>query len=306
MAINDACLCGQGMNNVGIPNCVKMFEKTTMLYLVPLYDNSGVRNSLLLTVDGLSIEAATKNPDPSQRWYPITDLKDVELPTAESRFETAKDGSKFKLANGIKSFKATKFESGSMFTAKLQGVSCSEFGVVLGDIDGNARGVKDGNNFYPIKIGGWDAIFMDATDDNVNKTMIQFDFDILLKISRYWILSADDLGQNPNDSTGVIDANIAISDITDVTFTATVTSDYGYGSLFNNTPGLITGIPDAAFVLTNETDSTTLAPTITETSDGVYVFVFPAQTLADELSLVINPSINSDYESTAVTITVAC
>jgi hypothetical protein len=301
MAIVDDCLCGTGLNNTGFPNCVKAFKKTTGLFYVPIYDNDGNRNSLDLSTT-IDILAKTQATDPSQRWYPITELKDVELPTADSRFETAKDGSQFKLANGIKSFTGTIFKSGSMFTSKLQGVSCQRVGVALFDIDGNTRGTKEGSLLYPIEIGGHDAVFMDATDDIVAKTMIKFDFDILLKISSYWQLSATDIGQNPNTLTGLIDANLANGAITATTFVVTITTDYGSGLDSQLSP--VEGLVTADFDGNNLTTPATVAMTSVESSlvPGEYTLTFAAQTAADVVQVNVLPISGFEGKTTFVAV----
>lgn len=298
MAINDACLCGTGMNNTGLVTCIKGFKKTTGFLIVPILANDGTRNSIDLST-AINMDSYIKNVDPSKRFYPVNDLKDVELPTAESRFETAKDGSKFKLADGIKSFKAVIYEAGSMFASKLQGVSCEKYGVYLYDIDGNLRGVKDGNLLYPIEIGGWDAIFMDATDDNVSKIQIQFDFDILLKISRYWILSSTDLGINPNTLLGLVDANLTEVSSGATSTVLTISSDYGSGLTALPIVGLVT----ADFSAYNDTDAASLSVTVAEstTIDGQYTLTYTSQTVADKVTIKVLPA--SGYEgSVQVTI----
>jgi hypothetical protein len=293
MAINDACLCGTGMNNTGLVTCIKGFKKTTGMLIVPILANDGTRNSIDLSA-AINMDSYVKHIDPSKRFYPVNDLKDVELPTAESRFETAKDGSKFKLADGIKSFKAVIYEAGSMFASKLQGVSCEKYGVYLYDIDGNLRGVKDGNLLYPIEIGGWDAIFMDATDDNVSKIQIQFDFDILLKISRYWILSSTDLGVNPNTLLGLVDANLTELSSGVTSTVLDISSDYGSG--LSNLP--IVGLTSADFSVYNENDSASVAVSVAEstTIDGQYTLTYSTQTLLDVLRIQVVPT--SGYDGT--------
>lgn len=298
MAINDACLCGTGMNNTGLVNCIKGFKKTTGFLIVPILANNGIRNSINLS-PGINLQNKVKHIDPSMRFYPVNDLKDVELPTAESRFETAKDGSKFKLADGIKSFKAVIYEAGSMYASKLQGVSCEKYGVYLYDIDGNLRGIKEDDELYPIEIGGWDTIFMDATDDNVSKIQIQFDFDILLKISRYWILSSTDLGINPNTLLGLVDANLTEVSSGATSTVLTISSDYGSGL----TALPIVGLTTADFSAYNDTDASVVTLTVAEstTVDGEYTLTYTSQTVADLVTIKVLPA--SGYEgSVQVTI----
>lgn len=294
MAINDACLCGTGFNNTGLPNCVKLFKKSTGFFIVPIYDNDGVKNSLDLS-SPIDITAKTQATDASQRWYPVNDLKDVEITTADTEFETAKDGSKYRIRKGITSFVGTLFESGSMYTSKLDGVSCDKVGIVLYDIDGNIRGKKDGTNLYPIEVGGWDAMFMDATDDAVSKTRIMFDFDILNKISRYWILSSTDIGANPNDLTGLVDANLALGTPASTSVVVTVTSDYGSGVETVTAP--ITGLVSADFSAYNTTAAATVAVTSVEGDDGVYTLTFLAQTTSDVGTVTVLPV--SGFDGTA-------
>lgn len=285
----DACLCGQGFNNTGIASCFQLFKKTTGFFLVPLIANDGTKNKIDLSTT-IDILALTKLTDKSKRLYPVQGLKDVELPQAESKFETFKDGSKYKLADGIKSFKAVIPEVPSAFVGKLQGVSCTKFGVYLFDIDGNLRGLKDGTDLYPIEIGGWDAIYQDTNEDGVAKAMIQFDFDILLKVSKYWILSAEDLGANPNTIDGLLD--VTLSEVSSGTTSSVVNiySDYGNGILTNPAP--VVGLVTADFSAYNDTDALAVTVTVAEstTIDGQYTITYTAQTAADLVTFKVLPA----------------
>lgn len=285
----EACLCGQGFNNTGIASCYQLFKKTTGFFLVPLIANDGTRNYIDLDVT-IDIVAKTKLTDKSKRFYPVTGLKDVELPQAESKFETFKDGSKYKLADGIKSFKAVIPEVPSAFVGKLQGVSCTKFGVYLFDIDGNLRGVREGDKMYPIEIGGWDAIYQDTNEDGVAKAMIQFDFDILLKVSKYWILSSEDLGANPNSVDGLIDVNFTEVSSGTTSTVVDIYSDYGSGVNYLN-PAPVVGLLTANFSGYNDTDSASVAVTVAEdaTIDGRYTITYTAQTVADKVTFKVLP-----------------
>lgn len=302
--IEDDCKCGEGFENTGVPSCVKLFKKTTGMFIVPLYANDGTRNGIDMS-SSIDMSTHVHNPDPSKRWYPVNDLEDVELPTAESRFQTSKSGRKFKLADGIKSFKGIIFESGSMFVAKLQGVSCEKFAVVLYDINGNMRGIRDGIMFYPIEIGGWNAMYMDPTDDNVSQCVISFDFDILLKISRYWILSTADVNVNPNTLVGLIDANGQMANqVSPSEIIFAVTSDYGDGlqlpggTLTFGKP--VVGLIAANFTAYNLTDaSVVVIDTVVETSDGVYDINFSSVPTTGD-SIAINLALSTGYEMTEV------
>lgn len=290
--MSDSCLCGEGMNNTGLATCLPAFKKTTGLFLVPLFANDGSNNYIDMST-AISLRDKVQHVDKSKRFYPLQDLKDVELPVADTKFKTYKDGTKRKLADGVRSFKATMPEASSVLIGKLQGVSCQKFGVYLIDIDGQLRGIKQNHFLFPIEIGGWDAIFKDATDDEVNEGMIQFDFDILLKVSKFWILSTTDLGFNPNEQMGLIDANVATVDATTPSVTVTsidISSDFGSGIASNSAP--IVGLTSAGFTGYNDTTSSAVALTVAESTsvDGRYVISYSAQTALDLLTIKVIPS----------------
>jgi hypothetical protein len=295
--MSDSCLCGVGMNNTGLATCLPAFKKTTGMFLVPLFANDGTRNSIDMSTT-ISLSAKLNNADKSKRFYPIQDLKDVELPVADTRFKTYKDGSKRKLADGVRSFKATMPEASSVLIGKLQGVSCEKFGVYLFDIDGQLRGLKDGTLLYPVEIGGFDAIFKDATDDEVNEGMIQFDFDILLKIAKFWILSTTDLGVNPNETSGLIDANLVEVSSGATSTVLNISSDFGSGLSTNPAP--IVGLVTADFYAYNETDLAVLSVTVAEstTIDGQYTLTYTSQTVADKVKIDVIAS--SGFEGTVL------
>jgi len=274
--MSDSCLCGEGMNNTGLATCLPAFKKTTGILLVPIFANDGTRNSIDMSTT-IDMSAKVNHLDKSKRFYPIQDLKDVELPVAETKFKTYKDGSKRKLADGVRSFKAVMPETSSVLIGKLQGVSCSKFGVYLVDIDGQLRGIKDGSLLYPVEIGGFDAIFKDATDDEVNEGMIQFDFDILLKISKFWILSTTDLNVNPNELNGLVDTTLTVGAITTTGVSISVNSDFGSGvsTMYAPVVGLLVG--DWTLTRT-DTNADVPLTSVTEGVDGVYALVYTAIT----------------------------
>lgn len=287
--MSDSCLCGEGMNNTGLATCLPAFKKTTGVLFVPLFANDGTRNKIDMSTT-IDMTAHIQNIDKSKRFYPIQDLKDVELPVADAKFKTYKDGAKRKLADGIRSFKATMPEASSVLIGKLQGVSCSKFGVYLIDIDGQLRGIKSGTDLYPVEIGGFNAMFKDATDDEVNEGMIEFDFDILLKVAQFWILSATDLGVNPNELSGLVDANLTEVSSGATSTVLNISSDFGSGVATNPAP--IVGLVTADFSAYNDTDSASVTLTVAEstTVDGQYTLTYTSQTVADLVTIKVLPA----------------
>jgi hypothetical protein len=269
----DACACGTVEVNTGEVQCFRKFKKTVGLLVVPLIANDGTVNSIDLSTT-IDLTAKVQHIDSSKRFYPILDLKDVETPQAETKFKTAKDGTKYPLSKGIKSFKATKFDIGSMYASKLEKITCGKFGVYTVDAEGNVRGIKSGTTLLPIKMQGWDVVFQDEIDDDISQLMIQFDFNILLDISEYWLLSAVDTVINANDLSGLIDANLTVGAITTTSVVVVATTDYGSG-VTSETNDRIKGQVVGDFSITR-TDTNVDVPilTCTEGIDGSYTLTY--------------------------------
>lgn len=284
------CNCNAGLSNTGRPNCVPLFSVTSSLILVPLKDNSGARNRIDLSTPIVANQfvTLTQQADVSKRWFPLPKFENVDWPKADSQFEEAPSGRMAKLRPGKRSYTAEIWEDDAspVMAGKMESAGCVDFGIYIVDVNDALIGSKDGNYLYPIPVdkASWDVKYMFPTDSTVQKIMLGFDITRLFKDSTLYMITAEEGLQNFNELEGLIDANIVVSSITTTGFTAVVTNDYGTAV----TSGKVKGLTSSDFSLYNNTDSASVTPTSAiETTDGTYIFVTPAQTSADSLTLSV-------------------
>lgn len=292
------CECSVGYGNTGRKK--DGLKKLIGLFLVQLYADDGTRNAIGIgdTVDDAYVVAKINNADASKRWFPIQDIKNVTDERAESAFETFNDGTRAKVRPGARSFLGSVINQGPVFLGKLEKFSCSKFGFfgiddchsLIGSIS------SDGQSLYPVAIqdGSWDVMLMKGNDSAVGRVQIGFDISVLEKDASLRQLEGLDFAQY----SGLLDVNATISAPTTTSFTATLTLDFGAFGEAIKAKGFIA----SDFDLYNETDMASVVITsVTETADGVYAFVIPAQTSADVLSLTLD---KDGYEMATATVTI--
>ena len=97
---------------------------------------------------------------------------------------------------------------------------------------------------------------------------------------------------------GILDVNAVYSSISTTGFVMATTSDYGDVK----TPLVVKGLLLADFSLYNNTAAASVVITsVTESPDGTYTFVIPAQTSADVMTLTISAD-GFELQDTTITI----
>lgn len=294
MATVNDCICEiGGLGNLGHPNCVPKFGVISSLIFVPLKANDGTVNRINknTVVTSTTFTALTQHVDPSKRWYPSPTFENVTLETAESLKEEAASGRVAKLRTGKISFTGELWEEDStpQMQGKLEKYPCQDFGFIIVDDLGNAIGSEDGDYIYPIpaESSSLDVRFQFKKDDTAQKLMVMFDIKRNFRTSTLRMISSSEALVDFGTLEGLTDANIVLSSITTTGFVATITTDYG--TAYNL--GKVKGQTSTDLSLYNDTDSTSVTPTsVTETADGVYSVVMPAQTSADAFTLSLLPS----------------
>ena len=251
------CNCDMGLSNTGVPACVPIQSVTSTLIMVPLKSNAGVDNAIDLSVAVPTWSTLVNQSDESQRWFPLPQFENVELPKADSQFEEANSGRKVFLRQGVRSFAGELWadDSSPTLLSKLQNNRCVEFGVYIVDVNGNLVGSKVGDKLYPIAVDNpsFDPKYMFATDSTCSKIMIGFDFDRLFDEGTMYMVTPEEAGINFNDLDGLIDVNFA--DLTQVANTSvTFNAEFDYGTAYN--PIKLKGLVDTDFALYNNTTST--------------------------------------------------
>lgn len=251
------CNCDMGLSNSGVPTCVPIQSVTSTLIMVPLKSNAGVDNAIDLSVAVPTWSTLVNQSDESQRWFPLPQFENVELPKADSQFEEANSGRKAFLRQGVRSFSGELWadDSSPTLLSKLQNNRCVEFGVYIVDVNGNLVGSKVGDKLYPIAVDNpsFDPKYMFATDLTISKIMVGFDFYRLFDEGTMYMITPEEAGINFNDLEGLIDVNFA--DLTQVANTSvTFNAEFDYGTAYN--PIKLKGLVASDFALYNNTTST--------------------------------------------------
>ena len=204
------CKCGLGLSNTGLPNCVTLQSVTTRLIFVNLKDSTGALTRVDLTaLPNFSNLFTAVNP--KDRWYPLESFDNVEMPIADSSFEETASGRKFFIKSGKRSFNGDMYLQSPEALSIINSFSCSQVGVYAVDANNNLIGIKDGNYLYPISINNksLDAKIVFASDANVQKMNLTFDFLTSVEESKMWLIPYSDTNFDFNLVSGIKDIVIA-------------------------------------------------------------------------------------------------
>lgn len=298
----DGCLCDGGTSNVGVVNCPSIIKKSVGIILVPKYDSTGAPNRINInTSTAIDPTTYTQNVDPLARWYPLLDLKDVNITREDTQYRTFRDGSKEKTREGIYSYESMYAGKGAPagLIDSLNNLSCVDFAFYIVAIDGKLVGNINGNFLEPIGLEAFDPYYMFATDEAGSGIMVRFDFDNNFEAGKLYQLNQSNFTSSILDLTGVYDAILTEVATTTTSVEVKVTNKYGEGFLKQN----VAGLTDADFTVYNETTGLPVTIlTVTENPNVSYEITFAAQTSADELTVATVIS-TSNYEG-EITVTV--
>lgn len=282
--------CDGRVKNTGAIRSVKPFDVTQGGYLVPLNDDDGNRNFLDLSAADLDAELLGKvnEEDPSKRWYPLRNLKNVTHEEADDTYETDDSNQRFKVLDGIKTFSAEIWGATHTFFAHIEG-QCVPFGFVPNDKCGNLLGEVEGDNFYPrlVNSDSYSAQYMNKTATTSAKATFQFDWDLLSSDGYQEMLSVESFDViNPASLEGLLDVNIVL-DANTAAGSVDIDMFYDYGSILNKKK--FTGADMTNFTVNNVTQGTPIAvDTITDNGGGNYTLnyvVGDVPTTNDEVSI---------------------
>lgn len=207
------CKCDLGLGNTGLPNCVTIQSVATRLIFVNLKDSNNVLTKVDLTsLPNFSNLFTAINP--KDRWYPLESLDNVELPSADSSYEETSSGRKFFIKSGKRSFNGDMYIQSPEALSIIQSFSCSQVGVYIVDAENNLVGLNDGNYLYPFPINGksLDAKLVFATDANVQKMNVSFDFLTSTDESKMWLIPYSESNFDFNLVSGIKDIVIKFTD----------------------------------------------------------------------------------------------
>jgi len=275
------CGCAGDTQNTGYLS-QKLFNIKTSMFIVPLLSAAGVRNGLDLSVADLGVELLAKvnHIDPTQRFYPIHDIKNFVPAQEDDQFATTNGGENFKLRPGIKSELWELWGASAQFYGKISGF-CQDFGIIEIDNCGNVRGFKDSATatmLFPrlVNTQSWSAKYMDMDDANVARIMVSLEFKRGDNHAKLWLVPSLSFGvNNPLELKGLVDVIVTADPLTDTTIQLNVVGTFGTA---------LTLIPIAGLIAANAT--------ILNTTTGLPVAV---------VSLVADPVIVGQYIATTAT-----
>jgi len=267
---------------ISLKNIVKAF-------IVPTFDDAGVRNTIPVgPLTKAVLDANLTKEDISQRWQPLPIFNDALLPKADTVFDTAADGTNFRVRDGIRSFTGMFKGIDSVILKGLEVAECgpsADWSIFLVDRCGIVVTEEvDAGIGRPLQITPetFDAIYHYMTNDTANDVTIQFDFGKLIKDSRLTPVNVDE-DADILKAKGVVSVNAVISAISLTGYTMTCTFDTG----FLGEKVKFVGALAADFEL-NEISPVPGSITITTVVEtpalsGIYVVVHPAATDQDVL-----------------------
>lgn len=277
-----ACACNETLGNTGITDCSTVGSVTKKVFFVPLIDGLGVENKIDLSLPFGDAELAllVNNTDPLKRWYPTTLIENVDGTRADAVYEPFNSGNKIFVKDGVRTLSFELVKQGAELKAQLDKFACTEMGVYLLDINGNARGIVKGTYLKPIEILALYTQLVMATDTTGEKLKVSFEF-------KQTMFDADlrliNLGINALNLNGLLSIYSKYSATSTTGFSADLFTAYGFANDKKRNVGLI--ITD--FALYNVTTSTAVIITsvVYNAITKSYVFVIPTQAIGSMLRL---------------------
>lgn len=305
--MSNICQCTLGKQNTQENSCPDLMQIAARIIIVPKFKADGTVNELanVAAVTKAALQAKFDAADIDDRWFPLSQFKNVEDTRGDSIFEEFTDRSKVKIDEGKRMFTGYIVNQGTKLLEKLKSWACQEFGIYIIDKNSNFVYITDVATelkVQPIAVdaNSWEAILIKATDTTVAKIKISFDFKQNMKDEYLRYIAAEDLdfdGLNTADVYGLYTViAAAATNLSTTGFKMALATDYKLP-----VKNLLIG----DFALYNVTDSASVSiSTMTENPDGTYAFTFAAQTSSDVLRLTPTKSRYDFADVVAETITI--
>jgi len=295
-----ACTCDSTYNNTGRPNCEVVFGTTTGMVVVPMVADDGTENYIdtTVTIDAAYVTAKLNHVDPTKRWYPIQNIKNVTNEKSDPVYQEYDDATKAFVREGVRSYTFLTDKASTTYLSKLTGLRCGKFGVFVIDADGQLGGdLREATKLYPIEVENqtWNGKYVYANNSPVvSHILFAFDIKQSVKDENFAIITAAEVSPvNFNNLRGLLDVYATVTNITTTGFK--IKLYYSYGTAIKKSPFIGAVIADfvssnslATSKIYNVTDALDVTITsVTEVADGEYDVVVPAQTVADSFKVLL-------------------
>lgn len=296
------CECGAPLSNLG-HECTNPFGVPAMDVFVPTLDSTGVANGILKTqtLDKAYFDSMVNHADPTKRWYPTPQFKNVVDTRADAKFWEADDQSVEFVSEAARKFMAIITQkSGTGATApqmkkQIDSARCSQGLSVFKFSEGRQILVKDsadGLSVLPIEIDAQSvyAGFVKSTKDQNQHLVLSYNYATSESDGDLKSIECSEIdGYDILTMRALLNACYVLKSQTVSTLKIQIVTGFGSAKNPNTVDGLVaadfkSSDSGTASRIYNQTDDADVTITsVTESPDGTYLLGFAAQTLGDVL-----------------------
>ena len=284
------CACDGTLSNTGTPDKQRIAASGVKFIAVRTKADDGTFNQILAgdTIDEAYLLARLNDEDESKRWYPIGEFKNQEDVRADPTTETLTTGENALTQQGLRTYTGWLINFAPLYIKALKSFRCSNFGVFIIDDCGALTGsiTKDGTAIRPVKVNkdNWNPTYIKGTPSVADKVQLAFEFSQLEVDEDLRTINENEMSADLLDAEGLLPLTAVITAPTTTGFVAALTVDYDV--FVTASKEVVPGWVVTDFVLFNKTTNSAIPITsVTETPQGTYTFVIPAQSAADVLEL---------------------
>ncbi len=284
------CACNGSILNTGTPTKQRVVASGVGLIAVRMKADDGTLNQILAsdTIDQAYVDAKINEEDESKRWYPIGNFRNEEDVRADPITETFSDGGSVITQQGVRTYLGWLVNFAPAYVGILESFKCFEFGLFVIDSCGAITGAisKDKTALRPIRVNqnSWEPRYVKATPTVSAKVQLAFEFSQLERDKDLRVISEEEATADLLNIEGLLPLAAAISGEALTGFVAALTVDFDI--FLDASKEVVPGWVLSDFALLNKTTNLAVAITsVTESPEGTYTFVIPAQSSADVLEL---------------------
>ena len=286
------CGCSSTLGGTGVPNKQRVVSSGVGLIAVPLKADDGTLNQILTgdVINQAYVDAKVNEEDESKRWYPIgkIDFRNQEDTRADPITETFSDGSSAITQQGVRTYLGWLVDYAPAYIEQLNGLRCRDFGLFTisecFDLTGSIS--QDGAALNPIKVNksSWEPRYVKGTPTVSAKIQLAFEFSQLEKDEYLRVISGDEITADLQNLEGLLPLAATISGQATTGFVADLKVDFDI--FLDASKEVVPGWVTADFAVLNKTTNLPVVITsVTESPEGTYTFVIPAQSPSDVLQL---------------------
>lgn len=305
-----ACSCTSGLGNTGLPSCLPTNEIPVGFLFQQTYDSTGTKNFL----DGTTIDTAnyliglTQNADTTKRLYPVQDIAEAVSERGDSTFYTDSLGVNYFIKEGERTYVGEKLVGASpLLVGKIGAFKCVQMSVYVIGHEGGIFGSSTENGKlygYEIVTGSMDVKWVTMTSSKPAHIPMTFTLADTVVDSEIMKFDSSEIEDNAKELSGLKEIKNTTSGISTTTVTQTLTLEYGSAKTLTKVEGLVAA--DFTMAEVSPTPASITITSVTESSAGVYDFVFPLETAADVLSINLSATgIAKGYNLEEIQFTVA-